>query len=178
MNTIRLQSDGAIIDDCKPVETDPLSYLSYKVELSEDFTLRSFFRMITRYPLLEKLNTFFPSYLEQCRACPESNCVGAGFDHLEFGKTVEMIGFPGEPRLEIYHSLRGVFGTAVDEIKSSRLERLLDLPLKLGKLKHVVFGDRMEDFEFDTVFTLFEFVDGIAWELSFHGTPDACDLRR
>jgi hypothetical protein len=89
-----------------------------------------------------------------------------------------MIGFPGEPRLEIYHSLRGVYGTEVGEIKSSRLERLLDLPLRLGKLKHVVFGDRMEDFEFETVFILFEFVDGIAWELSFHGTPDACDLRR
>ena len=61
MNTIRLQSDGAIIDDGKSVETDPLSYLSFKVELAEDFTLRSFFRMITRYPLLVKLNTFFPS---------------------------------------------------------------------------------------------------------------------
>jgi hypothetical protein len=178
MNTIRLQSDGAIIDDCKPVETDPLRFLSYKVELTEDFTLRSFFRMIMRYPLLVKLNTFFPSYLEQYRACPESNCVSAGFDFLEFRKTVEMIGYPGEPRLELYHSLKGVCGMEIDEIKSSRLERLLDLPLKLGKLKHVVFGDRMEDFEFDTVFTLFEFVDGIAWELSFHGTPDACDLRR
>jgi hypothetical protein len=178
MNTIRLQSDGAIIDKRKPVETDPLIYLSFKVELAEDFTLRSFFRMITRYPLLVKLNAFFPSYLEQYRACPEGNCVGAGFDFLEFGKTVEMIGFPGEPRLEIYHSLRGVYGTEVGEIKSSRLERLLDLPLRLGKLKHVVFGDRMEDFEFETVFILFEFVDGIAWELSFHGTPDACDLRR
>jgi hypothetical protein len=36
----------------------------------------------------------------------------------------------------------------------------------------------MDVFEFETVFTLFEFIDGIAWELSFHGTPDACDLRR
>ncbi len=178
MNSIRLQSDGVIIDSRKPVATDPLSYLSFRVELAEDFTLRSFFRMIASYPQLVKLNAFFPSYLEQYRACPEGNCVGAGFDFLEFGKTVEMIGYPGEPRLDIYHSLRGVCGTAAGEIRSSRLEQLLDLPLRLGKLKHVVFGDRMEDFEFDTVFTLFEFIDGIAWELSFHGTPDACDLRR
>ena len=64
------------------------------------------------------------------------------------------------------------------EIKSIQLPNLLDLPLKLGKLKHIVFGDRVDIFEFDTVFTLFEFIDGVAWELSFHGTPDQCAIRR
>jgi hypothetical protein len=58
------------------------------------------------------------------------------------------------------------------------LENLLDLPVKLGRLKHVIFGDRVDIFEFDTVYTLFEFIDGIAWELSFHGTPKQCEIRR
>jgi hypothetical protein len=178
MNTIQLQNDGAIIDERHRVVAEPLAYLSNKVELADAFSLRSFFRMIAYYDVLAKINAFFPSYLDQCRACPADGCCGAGFDFLEFSKTVEMIGFPGEPRLEIYHSLNGVCGTDTSEIKSSRLEGLLDLQLRLGKLKHVVFGDRMDVFEFETVFTLFEFIDGIAWELSFHGTPDACDLRR
>ena len=52
------------------------------------------------------------------------------------------------------------------------------MSLKLGRLKHVVFGDKVDIFEFDTVFTLFEFIDGITWELSFHVTPEQCELRR
>jgi hypothetical protein len=89
-----------------------------------------------------------------------------------------MIGYPGEPRLEIYHSLQGVSGTVADQLKSSSLEGLLDMPVKLGKLKHKVLGDQVDVFEFETVFSLFEYIDGIAWELSFHGTPEACEIRR
>ena len=59
-----------------------------------------------------------------------------------------------------------------------QLDSLLDLPLKLGKLKHIVFGDRVDIFEFDTVYTLFEFIDGIAWQLGFHAAPEQCELRR
>ncbi len=87
-----------------------------------------------------------------------------------------MIGFPGEPRLEIYHSLCGVRGAENLEIKSFHLESLLDMPLKLGVLKHIVFGDKVDMFEFDTVFNLFEFIEGIIWELSFQGTPKECAL--
>jgi hypothetical protein len=59
-----------------------------------------------------------------------------------------------------------------------QLASLLDLPFKLGKLKHIVFGDRVDIFEFETVYTLFEFIDGIAWQLGFHVTPEQCELRR
>ena len=47
---------------------------------------------------------------------------------------------------------------------------------KLGVLKHVIFGDKVDVFEFDTVFNLFEFIGGIIWELSFQGTPKECAL--
>ena len=178
MNTIRLQPDGALVDDRNESIREPLPCFSCKVSLADEFTLRSFFRMVLQYPLLGQLNSFFPFYLEQYRRCPEKNCDYVGFDCLEFSKTIEMIGFPGEPRLEIYHSLKGVSGDEVSELKSSRLDGLLDLTVKLGKLRHIVFGDKVDIFEFDTVYTLFEFIDGIAWELSFHGTPEACELRR
>ncbi|MGD8258472.1 MAG: hypothetical protein PVH56_12955, partial [Desulfobacterales bacterium] len=62
------------------------------------------------------------------------------------------------------------------ELKSFHMQSLLDIPLKLGMLKHIVFGDKVDVFEFDTVFSLFEFIDGIIWELSFHGTPKECAL--
>ena len=52
------------------------------------------------------------------------------------------------------------------------------MPVKLGKLKHMVLGDQVDIFEFETVFSLFEFIDGIAWELSFHGIPESCEIRR
>ena len=63
-------------------------------------------------------------------------------------------------------------------ISAEMLENILDMPLKLGKLKHIVFGDKVDILEFDTVFNLFEFIDGIMWELGFQGTLTACELRR
>jgi len=178
MHTVTLIKDGSIISSGKTVQADPLMFLSYQVGLEADYLLRSYFRMLEKYASLAKLNVFFPSYMEQYFSCPEENCVVDGIDHLEFRKTVEMIGFPGKPRLEIYNSFQGIRGDETCELRSYQLENLLDMPVKLGRLKHIVFGDKVDIFEFDTVFTLFEFVEGIAWELSFHVAPTECALRR
>lgn len=177
MNKITLKQDGSIADNDKIVEANPLMFLGFEVVPEDAYTLRSFFQMFEKYPLLADLNTFFPSYLKQYLESPENNCVYDGFEYLEFAKTVEMIGFPGEPRLEIYSSLRGVYGTERFEIRDVPLENLLDMPLRLGHLTHIVFGDKVDMLEFDTVFNLFEFIDGILWELSFQGTLMQCELR-
>ena len=178
MDTIDLQPDGELLDEKGRPVSEPLRVLSFRIRLHADATLRSFFRMIKRHPILAQLSTFFPDFMEQYDQCADSGCNTGGYDYLEFGKTVEMIGYPGEPKLEIYHSLKGATGAQMEEIRSSQLQGLLDIPLKLGKLKHIVFGDKLDAFEFDTVFNFFEFIDGIAWELSFHGRPQACELRR
>lgn len=178
MNKITLKQDGSIFHNGRIVETDPLMLLSAEAELGEDYTLRGYFRMFEKYPVLTKLNAFFSAYMEQYRSSPEAHCMYDLFEHLEFSKTVEMIGFPGRPRLEIYTSLYGVYGTETSNLRSVQLENLLDMPVKLGKLKHIVFGDKVDVFEFDTVFNLFEFIDGVVWELSFQGTLMACELRR
>ena len=177
MNAVTLKNNGAINRNGKTVATDALDILGYQIVLEEVYTLRSFFNMLNKYTLLEKLNAFFPSFIEQYDSCPEQGCDAGLLDYLEFGKTVEMIGVP-DKRLEIYHSLFGVQAGETTEIKSMQLASLLDLPLKLGKLKHIVFGDRVDIFEFDTVYTLFEFIDGIAWQLGFHANPEQCELRR
>jgi hypothetical protein len=177
MNAVTLKKDGAINLNGRTVATEALDLLSCQIALEEVYTLRSFFKMLNKYTLLAKLNAFFPSYMDQYHSCPEQGCDAGLLDYLEFGKTVEMIGFP-DKRLEIYNALFGVRDGETAEIKSMQLASLLDVPLRLGRLKHIVFGDRVDIFEFDTIYTLFEFIDGIAWQLGFHATPEQCELRR
>jgi hypothetical protein len=176
MNQITLLNDGSVIESNKIVPADSLMILGCQVELGQGYTLRSFFRMFEKYALLAKLDAFVADCMQRYRECPASHCTSDAIDHLEFYKTVEMIGFPGEPRLEIYHTLCGVRGTENQEIKSFHLESILDMPLKLGVLKHIVFGDKVDVFEFDTVFNLFDFIGGIIWELSFQGNPKECAI--
>jgi hypothetical protein len=178
MNTVILTKEGVILQNGKTAGKDFLRFLSFRVALEEGYLFRSFLKMIDQYEPLAALNAFFPAYLEQYREGPKSGCTCDDLDHLEFCKTVEMIGFPGKPRLEIYNAFYGVRADATCEIRSLPMEALLDMPLRLGRLKHVVFGDKVDIFEFDTDFNLFEFIDGIVWELSFHNIPKHCDIRR
>jgi hypothetical protein len=178
MNTVTLKPDGTLVPPETPEGADPIRYLGHKVELESGYTLRSFFRMVERYPVFTQLNAFLPECLQQFRECPGGECLAPGVGHLEFYKTVEMMGFPGEPRLEIYDTLCGMEGSGFCEIKGLPLEQLLDMPVRIGKLKHVVFGDKVDVLEFDTVFNLFEFIQGIVWQLSFHRSPKECAIRR
>jgi hypothetical protein len=177
MNVVTLKTDGSIHLNGTAVDCERLDLLCCQIAIEKAYTLRSFFKMMDQYALYAKLNVFIPSYTEQVRSCPKEGCDTGLLDYLEFSKTVEMIGVP-EKRLEIYNSLSGVSANETSAIKSMQLAGLLDVPLRLGKLKHVVFGDRVDIFEFDTVYTLFEFIDGIAWQLSFHATPEHCQIRR
>ncbi len=177
MNAITLKTDGSIEHRGSCVQSDILGFLGSQIELEKGYSLRSFFLMLDRYELLVGLNSFFPTYTEQYRNCPPEGCAAGAPEYLEFSKTVEMIGFP-DKRLEIYNSFTGVFNEEIFEIRSLQLDSMLDLPVRLGRLRHIIFGDPVDLFEFDTVFTLFEFIDGIAWELSFHVIPAHCELRR
>lgn len=176
MNQIHLKNNGLLVYDKQPVENDPLIYLGYMVAIEEDYSLRSFFQMLERYKILSNLNPFLSVYMEQFCLSPGSRCRSADIDHIELGKTIEMIGVPGDPSIEIYTSLTGRRdGEAVD-IQALWLENLLDMGIKLGKLRHVIFGDQIDTFEYNTVFNFFEFIDGISWQLSFHNMPVECRI--
>ena len=177
MNEVTLKRNGYVDHNETRVKSSILGFLSSQIKLEDGYTLRSFFQMLDQYGPLIELNTFFPTYTEQYRTCPPEGCAAGAPEYLKFSKTVEMIGFP-DKRLEIYNSFTGVYENEAYEIRSLQLDSLLDLPVKLGQLKHVIFGDSVDLFEFDTVFTLFEFIDGIAWELSFHVIPNQCEIRR
>jgi len=179
INTVYLTPDGSIsARDGGDACSAPIRWLSCRVMLSKGYVLRSFFRMLGAYPVLIELNAFLPELLRRYRECPGEGCTCADINHLEFGKTVEMIGFPGDPRLEIYAVFQGINRETAVEIKPYDIDLLLDMPVALGRLRHVIFGDLADRFEFDTVYTLFEFIDGIAWALSFHNTPGQCGIGR
>ena len=89
-----------------------------------------------------------------------------------------MIGFPGKPKIEIYTRLKGIKGEKSVELEFLQIEEILNVPVRLGKLRHIIFGDHQEILKFDTVYTLFEFIEGISWELSFLFNPIECQIRR
>ena len=99
-------------------------------------------------------------------------------DRLVFFKTVEMIGFPGKPGVEIYTSLKGKKDDKPMDLKFFHLENLAGHELELGALKHIIFGDGQDVFQYETFYTLFEFIEGITWEMSFNFNPLECVIRR
>ncbi|MBF0529261.1 MAG: hypothetical protein HQK55_08325 [Deltaproteobacteria bacterium] len=178
MNTVTLQKDGSMLCGNETVDHEPLRYLGARIELETDYTLKSFFLFVEKYKVFQVINPFLPTLLQQFRTITPNHHEMAEDEFLEFGKTVEMIGFPGKPRLEIFCSLKYMAEDEVREVKKYLLEALILLPLRLGNLKHIIFGDKVDILDFETVLNLFEFLDGMAWELSFHGAPVQCALRR
>ncbi len=179
MDEVTLAANGFLLRHDGTQETDALRVLGARVVLAEGYSLRSFVLMLCQNPLLQRLSPFAQDLAAGLAGWPASGCVPGGVERLELCKTVQIIGHPAPPRLEIYHTLRGVGVDGQDiEVKPYPVETLLDLPLVLGRLRHVVFGDRMDEFRFETVCNLFEFQEGIGWQLAFHGAPVECALRR
>lgn len=179
MDEITLAADGFLVRHNGASEADPLCVLGARVLLGDGYVLRSFVRMLVLHPVLTRLNPFAQDMADGLGGWPASGCVPAGLARLELSKTVEVIGHPAPPRLEIYHALRGVGPHGEDvAIKPYPVESLLDVPVVLGPLRHVIFGDRVDEFRFQTVCNLFEFQEGIGWQLAFHGAPVECALRR
>lgn len=179
MDEVILTEDGDLQGHGGESIEDALRALGARVVLGPGYSLRGFMRMLRRHPVLFRLNDFAQDFAAQYESWPSEGCTPPGLDHLEFARVVELIGHPAPARLEIYHTLRGALPDGADmEIKSWQVEALLDAPLALGPLRHVVFGDRVAEFRFETVCNLFEFFEGVLWQLAFHGTPRECALRR
>lgn len=201
MESIRLTEKGQLLDQNGKALADPLPALSSALVFDGDCSLRSFFSMLAGYPALQKLSRFLPHALEEAQKCPLSGCLGDELRILVLGKTMELIGFPGKPRAELYMWLRGhdlapdrvpaeengdspqdarlaALMEADKEIRFVPLQILLDVPLLLGGLKHVVLGDVNRHLFCRSRFTLFEVVDGLAWELGFQGGAQQCSLGR
>lgn len=201
METVLLTADGRLVGPGEALLVDPLPALSFALLLDKGCTLRSFFQMLARYPDLTKLSGFLPAALADAEQCPASGCCSGQVALLVVGKTMELIGFPGKPRAELYIWLRGLAASGAEEGKTPApegscepslaelmeanqetrfipLQILLDTPLFLAGLKHVVLGDVDRSLFCETRFTLFEVVDGLAWEFGFQGGSQQCSIGR
>lgn len=198
MDNVRLTKDGQLLDANGLPATNPLGMLSFVLVFEGGCTLRSFFCMLRRYPTFLKISEFLSTALVDAEKCPASGCISADIPALVIGKTMELIGFPGSPRAELYIWLRGMGAGAgpdapyeeaqvpsqnllMEADKETRfipLQLLLDTPLYLGGLKHVVLGDVNRSLLCETRFTLFEVIDGLAWELGFQGGTQQCSIGR
>lgn len=208
MEQVFMTKEGELFGTAHEPVSDPLGALSSALVLDEDCSLRSFFSLLQRYPALLAISGFLPKALEEALDCPASGCRSDDIDVLVLGKTMELIGFPGEPRAELYLWLRGLapaepqdalpdapgksdpedpddpsaslsaLMAADKEIRFVPMRLLLDTPLLLGGMRHVVLGDVNRSLFCATRFTLFEVVDGMAWELGFQGGSQQCSLGR
>ncbi|MFA5903306.1 MAG: hypothetical protein WC836_05180 [Desulfobacula sp.] len=178
MDTILINPSGHILKKGKK-ETGPvLKLLGNPIELDNTFTLRSFFLMMDQYPELKGISEILDPLLKIVTVTTGMGAKTDEIDSLIFYKTIEIQGFPGKPKLNIYNSLKGVMNKTAKELKFFHPEILMDHTLTLGKLKHIVFGDKEDVFQYETFYTLFELVEGIAWELSFNFNPLQCSIRR
>ena len=200
MEAVHLTPAGLLATPEGAAVLDPLPALHSRLHLDVGCSLRSFFAMLGRYPLLQSLSAFLPAACAEAAACPATGCKDDEIYTLVIGKTMELIGFPGEPRAEIYLWLRGLTATsssleatsdtpaeedhlpaharADKEIRFISLQSLLDLPLVLGGLKHTVLGGTRRELFCTTTFTLFETIDGLAWEFGFQGGAQQCSIER
>ena len=196
MDKIRLTKEGRIIASSGDGITEPIAALHSATELERGWSLRSFCNMLRLYPELQSISDFLPVALAEAETCPAFGCQCEEVRKLVLGKTMELIGFPGKPRAEMYTWLRGMgltplgamplqkveesagmCGVATElaqlmqadkEIRFIPLAMLLDVPIYLGGLQHVVLGDINKSLMCETRFMLFEVIDGLAWEFGFH----------
>jgi len=177
MNTATLARNGMILTDRESEAVEPLAHLASKVTLENGYTLRSFLDMVWRYSVFQAISVFISPLMEECASCPDSGCRTDGLTHMELVKRVEMTGFPGEPRFNILCTLTGMHNGTEQELRLFQFDHLLDVPIKLGMLKHTVFGDSVNVMEFETDYSLFEFIEGVAWEFGFQRFPEHCSIR-
>lgn len=113
MDAIRLHSDGTLSS-----EAPFAGLLRMRLELDGDVTLRSFFRLLKRNPLARELVPGLGDALAEAEACPASGCRYPGLEALRLGKRVELTGFPGTPRVDVYLAVEGV-GDELPELRFS-----------------------------------------------------------
>lgn len=179
METVRLGLDGTLLDGHGTVMGDALACLGLPLDVTgQTYSLRGFFALLDRYPDLLRVGHFLAAAHAEAQTCPTAGCTTPGIEHLELTRTVELTGFPGDPRLDSYHTVRGITAEGPQEIRFIQLDGLLDLPLHFGKLRHVVFGDHARVLACDTSYRLFDLVEALAWEFGFQGGSRHCTIGR
>lgn len=176
MDTVLLQTDGQLQLPDGSASTDGLHCLRRVLHLQPGCTLRSFFRLLEAYPLFQALVPGLDSAVREAQALPTAGCSGPLVEGMSVTKCIEITGYPGAPRVDVYLRLEGL-GEAPPELRFLRLHDLLDVPLELGRARHVLLGETSA-LVCEASFTLFELIECVGWELGFEGGSVTCNIER
>jgi len=146
------------------------------LELHPDCTLRSVFALLRRCPLYQELVPGLASAVKEAEELPQDGCVSSAVKGLSVAKSVEITGYPGAPRVDVYLRLEGE-GKNAPELRFLQLGELLDIPLRLGGARHILLGEAAA-LVCEASFTLFELIECIGWELGFQGGSLTCNIER
>lgn len=188
---LNLKSDGSIYinsksnegGSCEEIKNDiVLNFLKYPILLDNEYTLRSYFKMIEKYPDLQKLDLFYSSFLEEYNKCPKEGCKEEGIDEIHISTDFEL-----EKEIEEYSMTYSwhIFGiNYVDDVNYGLdflpLSHLLDIPIKIvdGYFSKINYNNikTEEQFICKSELIMWDFIQSFIWELSFYGVPEKRNL--
>lgn len=171
MDAIRPHSDGTLSS-----EAPFAGLLRIRLEFDGDVTLRSFFRLLKRDPLARELVPGLGDAPAKAEACPASDCRYPGLEVLRPGKCVELMGFPGTPRADVYFAVEGV-GDELSELRFFRPWDMLDILLQTGTARRVLLGETVTASDAEASFTVFDLLEDMGREPGFQGGLLTCSLK-
>lgn len=185
----RLENNEYELLEIAPSSKDlVLGHLSNTIKLSDDFTVRDFFKLIKRYPILQKIDFWTESFVSEYESCKNENCIDPDGEvyQIIFQKVIEFTKYSKDEPIEcnIFIDILGKGKDSTYSLSFWKLENFLDLPVKLYPIKSYT-DDYTEKphskssniKEFNIVYTLFEFITSFIYELSFYGTPEDRDKK-
>lgn len=178
MERVTATASGVLVCGGQRAPDRVLRLLGRSVDLEGGLTLASIAALFHTYPQFHDLSPFVSSFLNAFSDETPSQPVDPGGLTLELFRTIDMQGYPGTPRVQIFLTLKVHDGVAYHFLDLFSSDTLRVMPLSLGKLRHTVFGDTLDTELFDTDYTLFDVLDSLMWELSFYTDKSQCGLRR
>lgn len=208
MRQVTLKRSGDLIyqdphEDITVDEDIVLALLGANFQIEQGATLRSFFRMFERYPVLARLDPWISHLIDDISKLPDIGC-RKSFDLLTLGRSIEAASKSKTPKMKFgerdkesgfvkahfeyidkpYRNLQHYIclsGKKADDeenysLSMTPLREILDVPLDVGGCRIILSQDEDTFLDhFNDVFTLHEVIDGIIHEVTFFGTDEQKD---
>lgn len=178
MERVTATASGVLVCGGQRAPDHVLRFLGRPVDFESGLTLASIAALFHTYPQLYDLSPFVSSFLNVFSDETSSQPAKPSDLTLELFRTINMLGYPGTPKVHIFQTLKVHDGAGYQPLDLFSSDALQSMPLCLGKLRHTVFGDTLDTELFDTDYTLFDVLDSLLWELSFYTDKTQCGLRR
>ena len=187
-----LNKDGSILYHSDQTgETSPilkvdgiLQTLGLAIELEKGYTIRSLFMMLQVYTILRSIVPvgWIEPYMEEYDKQPKNGCVNDSFTHIYINDFINIEVYSDEAGGEVLDKFVRVSGFDEEDPDGMRyaldymgIKQLLDLPIVLDEIKMYLHDFTEEDNNvlatYEASYTMFDYVHGLIFELSYHGSP-------